>query len=156
MNWTHQKPATPGLYWYRSQRNTLPQDFETFKIVWDGGKHFWLAQTHERGSIAVDSCTGEWYGPVAPPTNSGEATFVHDHTRNTRIGVRLLHGGSFYVENTIPDDIAIVLSEKLKALHSKGSSIPGHLRAKITGLLRELIRFAEAPPDRDRTNSTVQ
>lgn len=151
MNWTERKPEAPGLYWYRSQQTTLPRDFETLKIVWDESAEAWLAQTHDRGSIAVASCTGEWYGPIAPPATGSEAAFAADHGRNARIAVRLLHGGSFYVENTLPDAVAVALSKKLKALHKKGSSIPANLRGKITGLLRELIKFAEASPDRDRT-----
>jgi hypothetical protein len=151
MHWTLQKPTTPGLYWYRSQQNTAPQDFQTFKIEWDGRKHHWLAQTIGRGIVALDSCNGEWYGPIAPPAN--DPAITAENRRNARIAVQLQHGGSFYVENTIPNDLAIALSKKLKTLHKKGSSIPVNLRAKITGLLRELIKFAEAPPDQDRTVS---
>ncbi len=156
MNWTHRKPTTPGVYWYRHEQTTVPQDFETVKIVWDDRKRFWLAQTHGHGSVTVESCGGDWYGPIAPPAGSSDAAFAAGRGRNTRIAVRLRHGGSFYFENTIPDGIAVALSEKLKALHNKGRSIPANLRAKFTGLLSELISFAEAPPDQDRTAPTGQ
>lgn len=151
MNWTHEKPATAGVYWYRSHENRGLQEFETFRIVWDDSSRFWLAQTHGQGNISVDSCNGEWYGPLEPPAEAVEATVADDHGRNTRIAVRLRHGGSFYFENTIPDSVAVSLSEKLKALRTKGNPIPADLRAKITALYHELIRYAEAPPDRDRT-----
>jgi len=151
MNWTLQRPASPGLYWYRHQQDTLPLDYETIKILWDKRQQTWSAQALGSGTVALDSFNGEWYGPIIPPSSETESVACAHHGRNARIAVRLQHGGSFYVENTIPDDVAITLSEKLKTLHKKGSSIPTNLRAKITGLLHELIKFAEAPSDRERT-----
>lgn len=150
MKWTHRKPKDPGLYWYRDISMTAPENLETHKILWDEEKRCWMAQTHGHGAHSVDSCTGEWCGPIAPPAISTEEGSESAHGKNMRIAVRLRHGGSFYFEKTIPDATAKEISEKLKALRTKGSSIPIHLRARIHAVLRELIRFADDSPDRGR------
>jgi hypothetical protein len=140
MIWTNERPSKPGLYWYRDQHDSLPDKYEPMKIFWSDEAHAWSRQTHNNGAVCIESYNGEWYGPVAQQANLSKPWNLADH--NARILVRLKHGGSFYIEKTIPDEVALLLSEKLKVLRENGSSIPPSLRTKISDVVNELIKFA--------------
>lgn len=141
VNWTIKQPATPGLYWYRHHQECPTAEYEILKVTWDSRRDTWILHAYDCSTVPADSHAGEWYGPIAPP--SWQTT----PSRNTRIAVRLRHGGSFYIDKAIPEDVAVHLSEKLRDLREKGEFIPGSLRGKITGVVRALIAFAEDQPD---------
>ena len=143
MIWTNERPSKAGLYWYRDQHDSQPNNYEPMKIFWNNEAHIWSGQTHDDGTVCVESCQGEWYGPVAQPANLSRPWNVADH--NARIMIRLRHGGSFYIEKTIPDEVALLLSGKLKVLREKGRTIPASLRTKISDVVSELIKFAGVP-----------
>ena len=144
MTWTNERPSKPGLYWYRDQHDSQPDNYEPMKIFWNDETHVWSGQTHDAATVCVESYNGEWYGPVNQPANLSKPWNVADH--NARIQVRLRHGGSFYVEKTIPDDVALQLSEKLKVLRENGNTVPACIRTKISNVINELIKFAEVSP----------
>lgn len=146
MTWTTEKPSKPGIYWHRNHRESEVDKYESFKVFWNTQKKEWSAQTYGYGTVFVNSFIGEWYGPLAPPANISESRDSHIKKSNTRILIRLRHGGSFYMEKILPEEIAVSLSERLKNIRKQGSSIPVGIRMKITGVIRELIDFAQAPP----------
>lgn len=143
MTWTNERPSKPGLYWYRDIHDSQPDNYKPMKIFWNDRVHAWSGQTHDDGTICVELYNGEWYGPVTQPPNLSKPWKVADH--NARIMVRLRHGGSFYIEKTIPDEVAQLLSGKLKVLRENGRTIPASLRTKISDVVNELIKFASEP-----------
>jgi hypothetical protein len=145
MTWTCEKPTKPGFYWYRDHRDLDIDKYESFKVFWDSQANGWTIQTYEYGNVLVNFYSGEWYGPIAPPVNTFESRDEHISRSNTRILIRLRHGGSFYMEKILPEEIAISLSERLKSIREHGSSIPPGIRMKITDVIRELVDFAQAP-----------
>jgi hypothetical protein len=146
MIWTNEKPSKPGIYWHRDHPDSQVDNYESFKIFWDAQIKEWSARTYEYGTVYVNSYPGEWYGPLAPPVNISESHDSNINKSNTRILIRLRHGGSFYVEKILPEEIAVSLSERLKTIHKQGRSVPAGIRMKVTGVIRELIDFAQAPP----------
>jgi len=146
MTWTREKPSQGGIYWYREDRDSQIDKYESFKIFWDPQIKEWSARTYENGTVFVNACSGEWYGPIAPPVSISASPESNINLSNTRILIRLRHGGSFHVEKILPEDIAVSLSERLMTIHKQGRSVPVGIRMKIKGVIRELIDFAQAPP----------
>jgi|ERR1041384_2527284 hypothetical protein len=142
MTWTHDRPTKPGLYWYRPDEHSKPEEYEALKIGYDDRQHELSISPRDAGAAPVDSC-GEWYGPVRPPSHDAGEWDSADSKPNVRIIVRLRHGGSFYVENVIPNGAARLLSTKLKSLREHGDSIPAHLRVKMSDMVHELMTFAK-------------
>jgi hypothetical protein len=142
MTWTHEPPTKPGLYWYRDTHETIADDYQTANACWNNNKQAltinWLGSDFH----SSESNEGEWYGPLTPPSHHADQWNSADGKRNTRVIVRLRHGGSFYIENSISDETARLLSDKLKQIRQSGSTIPADLRAKISGVFMELIKFA--------------
>ena len=149
MTWTHEKPTKPGLYWYRHDPDSQPEDYEALKVAWDDRQSTWSVRSPESDNGFVAEHNGEWYGPFSPPSHFPEEWDPTDTRCNARIIVRLRHGGSFYVEKKIPDEIARLLSRKLKTLREHGDSIPTTLRMKISDVVRELTTFTGLPPKKE-------
>lgn len=145
MIWTNEKPSRPGLYWYRDHQNSQLDDYRPVMVLWNSGAKMWVARTFECNEISVSDYQGEWYGPITPPANIAESCNKNVNPCNTRILIKLQHGGSFYVEKILPEEIALSLSERLKAIRRRGNSIPLGIRSKIGGVIHELIDFARAP-----------
>jgi hypothetical protein len=149
MTWTHEKPTKPGLYWYRRDEHSNPGDYEALTIGADDQQHEFSSSWDEHESAIIDPCSGEWYGPVRPPLHDAGEWESAESKPNVRIIVRLRHGGSFYVENAIPNEVACTLSTKLKSLREHGESIPAHLRVKMSGMVHELLAFARTSSKSD-------
>jgi len=142
MTWTHKRPTKPGLYWYRRDEQSKPEEYEAMKIGCDDRQHDGSISSPDPKILSFSSCGGEWYGPVHPPSHDANAWDSADTKPNARVIVRLRHGGSFYVENVIPESVALLLSTKLKSRREHGESIPAHLRVKLSDVVRELMTFA--------------
>lgn len=144
MTWTHERPTKPGLYWYRRDENSQPGDYEAMRIGLDNRQRNCSVSRPDPEMDLIGTHCGEWYGPVLPLSHHADDWDPANSKPNTRIIVRLRHGGSFYVENIIPDGVAHILSTKLKSLREHGESIPAHLRMKMSDIVQELITFARA------------
>lgn len=146
MIWTYERPTEPGLYWYRHDPDAQQDNYEALKVIWDEQHSTWLVRSPESETGLLSKYDGEWYGPISPPAHFPRGWDPTDSKDNARIIVRLRHGGSFYLKKRIPDEIALLLSRKLKALREHGESIPSNLRMKVTDVVRELITFTGLPP----------
>jgi len=146
MVWTHEKPTKQGLYWYRRDPDAQQDNYEALKVVWDELNSAWTVRSPESDTGLLARYDGEWYGPISPPAHFPRGWDPADSRDNARIIVRLRHGGSFYFKKKLPDEIALLLSRKLKTLREHGDSIPSNLRMKISDIVRELISFTALPP----------
>lgn len=142
MVWTIEKPSKPGIYWHRGEPGSQLDEYESFKIFWDPQINELSVKTYDNASLSLDTCAGEWYGPLSPPVECAESKDSHSVRSNVRILVRLRHGGSFYLEKILPEEIAVSLSERLKCVREKGRPIPAAIRMKINDVMRGLVNFA--------------
>jgi len=72
MTWTTEKPTKLGWYWWR--RNELPDEMVNV-LNYKGG--FIVRAYHSnpyentdtKFELYLDQCSGQWAGPLEPPTN---------------------------------------------------------------------------------------
>ena len=68
MNWTTEKPAAPGWWWYRETSTSPPHPVRIFDT---GGPQLYAWPVDDRAASFVTkdlrNCAGEWAGPLEPP-----------------------------------------------------------------------------------------
>lgn len=65
LEWTEEKPTAPGWYWYQLAYQEI---VEVFEVV--ASRHSMRVRFGDGSVRSIASCSGEWSGPIPPPTDA--------------------------------------------------------------------------------------